>query len=134
MRPPALRRALHDDSGAAVVEFCLVVAVVVPMVLAILQFGLVLHVRNTLQAEAAEGARVAAAADRTPVDGRVATASLVSGSFGSGLGQHVTAGTSSDDGLPTVWVRVQADLPLVGWLAGVDGGIDVTAHAVDEGA
>ena len=104
------------------------------MMLAILQFGLVLHVRNTLQAEAAEGARVAAAADRTPVDGRLATAALVRGSFGTGLGQHVSSGTSTTDGLPTVWVRVQAAMPLVGWLAGVHGAIDVTAHAIDEGA
>ncbi|UMG91595.1 TadE family protein [Nocardioides sp. TF02-7] len=47
----------------------LVLVVLVPLVVGILQVGLVLHVRSTLAAAASEGARYAATADRGPADG-----------------------------------------------------------------
>ena len=40
--------------------------VLIPLVLGIIQVGLVLMVRNTLAAAASEGARLAATADRGP--------------------------------------------------------------------
>ena len=58
-----------DERGAAVVDFVLVLVVLVPLLLGVLQVGLVLHVRNTLMAAASEGARYAATVDR-PADGR----------------------------------------------------------------
>ena len=133
-RRPRERPHLGGDAGTAMVEFVLVAAVLIPLILAILQLGLVLHIRNTLSAEAAEGARRAAAADRTPGDGRDLTAALVADSFGSHLSPTVTAGAADVGGIGTVWVRVRATMPLAGWLAGLDGGIDVTVHAVEEGA
>ena len=60
-RRPCRRR---DERGAAVVDFVLVLVVLVPLVLGILQVALVLHVRNTLAAAAAEGARVRRRAGR----------------------------------------------------------------------
>lgn len=115
------------------VEFVLVASVLVPLFLGILQLGILLHVRNTMQAEAAEGARYAAAADRSPAQGAARARDLAIASFGTGLDPRVTSGQEVVDGLPTVWVRVEADLPLVGWAAGLRGGISVTAHALEEG-
>ena len=48
---------LHDDDGSAVVDFTLVGILLTFLFLALLQLGLALHVRNTLVASAAEGAR-----------------------------------------------------------------------------
>ena len=67
VRPP------RDERGAAVVDFVLVLVLLMPLFLGILQVALVLHVRNTVQSAAAEGARAAAAWGGTPADG-VATA------------------------------------------------------------
>ena len=66
-------RARRDERGAAVVDFVLVLVLLMPLFLGILQVALVLHVRNTVQSAAAEGARAAAAWGGTPADG-VATA------------------------------------------------------------
>ena len=115
------------------VEFVLVVSVLVPLFLALVQLGLVLHVRNTLQAEAAEGARLAAAADRSPQDGARRARDLAENSFGASVDPVVTSGLEVVDGLPTVWVRLETGFPLLGWFAGLESSIDVTAHALDEG-
>ena len=63
----------RDDRGSAVVEFTLVGVLLTVLFLALLQLGLALHVRNTLVASAAEGARYAANADRTPDEGAAVT-------------------------------------------------------------
>ena len=63
------RGGRHDEAGAAVVDFVLVMLLLVPLFLGILQVGLVLHVRNTLTAAASEGARYAATVDRGPEEG-----------------------------------------------------------------
>ena len=47
----------YDDGGSAVVDFTLVGILLTFLFLALLQLGLALHVRNTLVASAAEGAR-----------------------------------------------------------------------------
>ena len=65
----------HDEGGAAVVDFVLVLVVLVPLVLGIVQLALVLHVRNTLASAAAEGARAAAAKGASRRRGRRAPAS-----------------------------------------------------------
>jgi Flp pilus assembly protein TadG len=127
-------RARRDDSGAALVEFVLVTAVLVPIFVALLQLGVVLHVRNTMTADAAEGARFAANADRTLREGKAHTEALLAESLGEGLHPAVTARRVTRGGVPTVEVQVTADLPLLGWLAGKANGLKVTAHALDEEA
>lgn len=62
-------RTRRDERGSAAVDFVLVLLVLLPLVLGILQLGLVLHVRNTVTSAAAEGARRAAAWEATPEDG-----------------------------------------------------------------
>jgi len=54
--PPRAR----DEAGASVVEFVLVGALLLFVAFGVVQVGLVLHARNVLAADAAEGARHAA--------------------------------------------------------------------------
>lgn len=119
------------DRGSAVVEFTLVAIVLLAVFLGILQLGLALHVRNTLVAAAAEGARYAANADRTPEDGAGHTRRLVTAALSERYAREVSAGYDSVGDVPTVYVRVRADLPVVG-LIGVRRGLDVRGHALDE--
>jgi hypothetical protein len=70
-RTPCLVSPARDDSGAAV-EFVLVGVLVCALFLGILEIGLALHVRNTLVACAAEGARYAANADPATHRARIA--------------------------------------------------------------
>lgn len=57
------------DRGSAVAEFVMVSALVVVLGMGVFQLGLVVHVRNTLIAAAAEGARFGARADAAPGEG-----------------------------------------------------------------
>ena len=124
-------RGRGDDRGSAVVEFTLVGVLLTVLFLALLQLGLALHVRNTLAASAAEGARVAANADRTPADGEATTRRLIRDSLADSFAAGVTSGFETVDGVPTVFVQVDATLPMVG-LLGPPRGIRVRGHALEE--
>ena len=126
-----LCRSRGDDRGSAVVEFTLVGVLLTVLFLALLQLGLALHVRNTLAASAAEGARVAANADRTPTDGEATTRRLIRDSLADSFADGVTSGFETVDGVPTVFVQVDATLPMVG-LLGPPRGIRVRGHALEE--
>jgi Flp pilus assembly protein TadG len=121
----------RDDRGSAIVEFTLVGVLLTVLFLGVLQLGLVLHVRNTLVASAAEGARYAANADRDPADGEAVTRQLIRDSLADTFARGVTSGFETVDGVPTVYVQVDATLPLVG-LLGRSRGIRVRGHAVEE--
>jgi len=124
---------MRDERGSAVVEFTLVSIVLVGLFLAVLQIGLVLHVRNTLVACAAEGARYAANADRGLDDGEARTAALIAESLSADSIGDVSSRYITTAGVQLVEVRVTTTLPLFGWL-GVDRGLTVSGHAVEEGA
>jgi Flp pilus assembly protein TadG len=126
----AVRRA-DEDAGAAVVDFTLVGILLTFLFLALLQLGLALHVRNTLAASAAEGARYAANADRSPGDGAAVTRQLISASLADSFAEGVTSGTELVDGVSTVYVQIDARLPLVG-LLGPPRAISVRGHALEE--
>ena len=128
-RRPIRRR---DDSGSAVVDFTLVGILLTFLFLALLQLGLALHVRNTLVASAAEGARWGANADRTPADGAAVTRKLIRDSLADSFADDVTSGTETVDGVTTVVIRVQARLPVFG-LLGPPRAISVRGHAMQEG-
>jgi Flp pilus assembly protein TadG len=131
-RSPAENRP-RDEDGAAVVDFVLVSMVLVPLVLGLIQVGLVLHVRNTLAAAATEGARYGATIDRSPADGAARTRQQVRGAIADRFAQDVTADRETVDGVPTVVVRVRAVVPPLGlWGPGV--GLSVTGHGVQETA
>ena len=120
-----------DESGAAVVDFVLVSLVLVPLVLGLIQVGLVLHVRNTLAAAATEGARYGANIDRTPADGAARAREQVRGAIADRFAQDISADRESVSGVPTVVVRVHAQVPPLGlWGPAVD--LSVTGHGVQE--
>ncbi len=128
----AARSRAQREEGSAVVDFVLVSVLVVLLFLGVVQLGVALHVRNTLVAAAAEGARYAANADREPDDGAQRARALIEESFGSDLVQDVAAGFEDVAGSRTVVVEVRARLPLVG-LLGPDQTLVVRGHAWDEG-
>jgi Flp pilus assembly protein TadG len=121
----------RDDRGSAIVEFTLVGVLLTVLFLALLQLGLALHVRNTLVASAAEGARYAANADRSPADGEGRARRLIRTALDDSFADRVTSGFETVDGVPTVYVDVDARLPLVG-LLGPSRGIRVRGHALEE--
>jgi hypothetical protein len=121
------------ERGAAVVEFTLVSVVLVGLFLAVLQLGLVMHVRNTLVACAAEGARHAANADRDLADGEARTTALIAESLSPRFGDGITSRYVSAGGVQLVEIEVTTTLPLFG-LLGVDRALTVSGHAVEEGS
>ena len=124
---PVLRR----ERGAAVVDFVLVMAVLVPMVLAVLQVSLVLLVRNTLTAAASDGARYASTVGRGPADGEARTREQIEGALASRFARDVQARAVLVDGAPTVVVTVRATVPALG-LGGPGVDLEVDGHAVQE--
>jgi Flp pilus assembly protein TadG len=124
-------RAARSDDGAAVVDFVLVGVLLTLLFVALLQLGLALHVRNTLTAAAAEGARYGANADRVPADGAAITRRMIRDSLADSFADDVTAATETVDGVPTVVVRVRARLPVIG-LLGPARSLSVQGHALDE--
>jgi Flp pilus assembly protein TadG len=120
------------DEGSAVVDFTLVGVLLTVLFLALLQVGLALHVRNTLVAAAAEGARYGADADRSPSEGAAMTRRLVRQSLSDGFATRISSGTEMVDGVPTVYVEVDATLPVIG-LLGPSHAIVARGHAFEEG-
>jgi Flp pilus assembly protein TadG len=119
------------DGGSAVVEFVLVSVLVVVLLLAVVQLGVALHIRNTLVSAAGEGARFAAAADRQPEDGAEHTRALIRQSLPDAYADYVSSSYTLVGGVQTVEVEVRADLPVFGWL-GPSGALLVTGHAMEE--
>jgi Flp pilus assembly protein TadG len=124
-------RRRRDESAAAVVDFVLIMVILVPLVLGIVQVGLVLHVRNTLAAAASDGARYGAGVDHSPGDGARRTRDLIDGALASRYAEDVSAAATEVDGYPGVEVRVRAEVPALG-LFGPAVSLDVEGHAVDE--
>jgi Flp pilus assembly protein TadG len=119
------------DRGSAIVEFTLVGILLTVLFLALLQLGLALHVRNTLVASAAEGARYGANADRDPVQGAAVTRQLIRDSLADSFADGVSSGVETVDGMQTVYVQVDATLPVLG-LLGPPRTIRVRGHALEE--
>jgi len=121
----------YDERGAAVVDFVLVLVVLVPLLLGLLQLGLVLHVRNTLTAAASEGARYAATVDRGPAEGAARTRQQVRDALSGRFARQVSAREVMVDGVPGVRVDVRAEVPPLG-LWGPAVRLDLSGHAVEE--
>lgn len=124
-------RPERGDRGSAIVEFTLVGVLLTVLFLALLQLGLALHVRNTLAASAAEGARFGANADRSPEQGAALARQLIRDSLADTFADDVTADVEQVGGFQTVVIRVHATLPVLG-LLGPARGISVQGHAVEE--
>ena len=122
---------LGDDRGSAIAEFVMVGALLTVLTLSVLQLGLALHIRNTVQDAAAEGARYGALADNTPADGVRRTRDLIDLAIGDDYAQNVSVHGGSWMGHPAVTITVRTRLPLVG-LVGIDGVLEVSGHAAVE--
>lgn len=112
-------------------EFVLVLLVLVPLVMGIVQVGLVLHVRNTLTAAASDGARAAAPVGAELSDAEVRTRRLITTALADHYADDVSVGTAPVAGGTAVVVRVRADVPALG-LFGPGVPVRVTGRALQE--
>lgn len=120
----------HED-GSAVVDYVLVMTLLVPLVLGIIQLGLVLHVRNTLTAAASDGARAAAPLGASPTDGARRARDLIRTTLADRYADDVSAAETTVAGGPAVRVRIRAEVPALG-LFGPAVPLEVQGHAVRE--
>jgi Flp pilus assembly protein TadG len=119
------------ERGSAVVDFVLALVVLIPLVLGIVQVGLVLHVRNTLTSAASSGARQAATLDRGLADGVARTRAEIDGAISGRFARDVSARETRVAGAPGVVVTVSATVPPLGlWGPGVP--LTVTGSAIEE--
>ena len=119
------------DRGSAPAEFVMVAALLTVLTLSVIQLGLALHIRNTLQDAASEGARYAALADSTLGAGVQRSRDLIGVAIGGGYAADITAGYDNYAGYPATTVTVRTTLPLIG-LVGIDGAMEVLGHAAVE--
>lgn len=124
-------RTNASDRGSAVVDFCLVMVLLIPLVLGVIQVGIVLHVRNTMTAAASEGARHAATVDAGPADGAAHTRRLIRSAVSARYATDVRAGQTLVDGYAGTVVTARAKVPALG-LFGPAVLVDVEGHAVEE--
>jgi Flp pilus assembly protein TadG len=129
-RPSAVDPRTTED-GSAVVDFVLVMLLLVPLVLGIVQIGLVLHVRNTLTAAASDGARAGAPLGANPDDAAARTRQIIRDALADRYAQGVSARTAISAGVPMVEVEVAAEVPALG-LFGPAVPLLVDGHAVKE--
>lgn len=120
---------LRRDEGNAAVEFVLVSALLVVLVSGVVQLALALHVRNTMQACAAEGARLAATADRSSSDGVARAESMLNAALGD-YPVDLRAEPGTVDGAPVVTIVATAPVPVLGLWG--RGSMSVEARAFEE--
>lgn len=125
-----LRTRLREDRGSAVVEFALVTPLLLLVALAVLQVTLALHVRATLTAAAAEGARAGALAGSGLRVAEMRTREVLADALGGDAAQDIVASRERLDGVEVVRVRVTARLPLLGTLGPT--ALTVDGHAIGE--
>ncbi len=126
----ALVARLQDDRGSAVVEFALVTPLLLLVALAVLQVTMALHVRATLTAAAAEGARAGALAGSGLGVAEARTRDVLSDALGGDAAEDVVATRTRVGGVDVVRVRVTARLPLLGTLGPT--ALTVDGHAMAE--
>jgi hypothetical protein len=114
-----------------VVEFVLVAPLLLLLLVALLQFALVLHVRATLTSAAAEGARAASLAGADAEAGVRRTALLLEDTVANGVVRDIRAGASVVGPIDVMVVRIDAHLPLVGLLG--PAALSVEGRALIEG-
>ncbi|MFM1964566.1 MAG: hypothetical protein RL134_291 [Actinomycetota bacterium] len=121
---------LREDRGSAVVEFALVTPLLLLVALAVLQITLALHVRSTLTAAAAEGARAGALAGSGLGVAEGRTRDVLADALGGDAAEDIVATRTRVDGVDVVRVRVTARLPLIGTLGPT--ALTVEGHAIEE--
>lgn len=109
----------------------MVMTILIPLVLGIIQVGLVLHVRNTVTAAASDGARAGSTLGAGPSDATLRTRHLISDAVDARYATDVTAAVQNGAAGPTMVVRVRAQVPPLG-LFGPGVPIDVTGRSIME--
>jgi Flp pilus assembly protein TadG len=108
------RRSCRGDDGAAVVEFVLVGSLLLFVALGVIQVGLLLHARNVLAADAAEGARRAASLGVDPTAG-ASTAEQLARRSVPGIGRDLSCSSrqsAGPGGLAIAEVTCSAELKM----------------------
>ncbi|WP_328698719.1 TadE family protein [Brevibacterium rongguiense] len=133
-RRGAARFDLRSDEGSAVAEFALTGALLALVFAGVLQFGLALHVRNTVTDAAVAGARQAALADQSPEDAMRLTGDLITAGVGAGYARNITVRRESaapePPGTATLMIiHVRAPVPVLGLLGPATWDISARAPA-----
>jgi TadE-like protein len=115
------------ERGVAAVEFSLLAAPVVLVMLLVAQMALLLYQRNVVLTAVAEAARVAATAGRGPADGRVAACRLLAATIGD---RCTSLRLSVAEEGPFVVARADGTLPSA--VAGLGLTVRLTARVHDE--
>lgn len=113
------------------VDFVLILVVLVPLFLGILQLALVLHVRNTGAAAAAEGARLAAAQGARPEDGVARARDQLHGVIADRFITGTRMETVQVEGMPAYRLVIDMAVPPLG-LGGPAVAFSVSGNAVLE--
>lgn len=125
------------ENGSAVVEFVLVSALVMGLLLAVLQLAVYVHVRNVIAASAQEGARYGANADVDSAAGAERTTLLVGNALSEGTADGLTCTSREEPGAAgavLVVVHCTGAVPSLFAPLGDLLGIDATGRALKEGA
>ena len=125
-----LRRSVGDERGNATVGFALVTPMLLAVALAVLQLALILHVRATVAAAAAEGARAAAQSGADATAGMRRTRAVLEGNMAAEAVESIDVQRELHDGVLVVRVQVRTRLPLLGMLGPTS--MQVDGHALQE--
>jgi Flp pilus assembly protein TadG len=127
---------MRQDRGAAVVEFVLVSAPLLFLLLGVLQVAAYLHLRNVVVASAAEGARYGANADRASVDGGPHAEQVLARGVSAGAAARISCTAGEEPGAGgtvLVSVRCRGSMPALLAVFGDVLPVDVRARAIKEG-
>jgi Flp pilus assembly protein TadG len=125
-----IRWSWRDERGNATAEFALVAPLMLLVAIGVLQLTMALHVRATMTAAAAEGARIAALTDSDLAAGERRTRSILQGNVAGTAVRQIEATREVIEGMPVVTMQVSADLPLIGFFGPTQ--MRITASALDE--
>jgi len=131
-----LRARARGEAGAAVVEFVMISALVMGLLLAVLQVAVYVHVRNVVAASAQEGARYAANADVDSAAGAARTLDIVRNSLGGSTADGLVCGSAEEldsSGLVLVVVECTGAVPALFGAMGDLLPVNATGRAIKEG-
>jgi Flp pilus assembly protein TadG len=112
------------------VELAIVMPVLLIVLIGVVQFALVYHAENVATTAAQEGARLAAAEDRSAAEGAERTREVLRSGLGKKSGEF---GVTAEDGDETVVVSARGDYPLIiPWVTGNTIPIAATSEARKE--
>ncbi len=131
-----LRAPARGEDGTAVVEFVMISALVMGLLLAVLQVAVYVHARNVVVASAQEGARYAANADVDSGAGAARTLDIVRRSLGASTADGLVCDSEEEldsTGLVLVVVQCTGAVPALFGALGELLPINATGRSIKEG-